>query len=252
MEKLSIVLAVIGFAVFVFTLWNHLLIKKYLRRFRGDYIHSNPLADEKYFDLKSRQEYIVSISAVVFALFTFLGYTSLTEIKKDMETRFISEQKKLDSLNEEAINKYLGLELRGNSYKDSVVNALKLVSKLKDKIKSILNKDVIKQDIYIVDPLVMGSLPKDKDDFRTVSFKDLETISGEKLPLFTTPPSIVCFSTTYSWLLVTDVTAKSFKIRPDYFTSATDLEKNGDHVKFSIWISQKSKDFSSDFSNDFR
>ena len=63
----------------------------------------------------------------------------------------------------------------------------------------------------------MGDFPrsteKDMEDFRVIKFKNLKTISGQNLPTFSAPPSIVCFSTTNSSIFVIDVTKDGFEIK---------------------------------------
>ena len=264
MENLSIILAVIGLSVLIFSIWNHILIRRHLNQFRNNYRHNSSLTDEKYFELKSKQDYIIAASTIIFALISFVGISSIKDIKSEINSQMESEKKKIEALNTSAdsTNKsFDGLKLKGKDLQDSVRSALSLVDALKVRVGGILEKDVIKQNIFIVDPLRIGDFPhskeKDLENYRIIKFKELETISGQKLPIFKVPPSIICFSTTSSSLIVKDVTTEGFKITPDGYsylvTEASGAVIAGDEVKFSLWISQKKPkgSFDESFSNDF-
>ena len=265
MENMALVLLIIGFSVLIFSVWTFLLVKRHIRQFRNNFRHSSSLTDERYFELKSKQEYIIAASAILFAVISFLGFSSLKDIKSEINNQLSIEKKRLEELNNSADSthqNFYGLQLKGKTLEDSVRSAMFLVSALKSRIGLVLDKDVIRQNIFIIDPLKMGDFPhvkeKGKEDFRQVKFKDLFTISGEKLPLFKTPPSIICFSISNSSLLVSDVTTEGFIINPQGYTfSSSETSKSviaGDHIMFSVWISQKKtgRDFSDDFSSDFR
>jgi hypothetical protein len=254
MEKITVILAFIGFGSLVFSFWTFRIVKRHIRGNRGNLTRDSDLSDLKYFELKSRQEYLVSLAAILLALLTFLGFSSLNDIKKDMQTDVQSEKTKLDSLYIAEKKQYGELSKLNSTYKDSVSLVLDKARRLKQFIEQIRNKDIIRQNIFIVDPLTIGNFPIDKNEFRTVKFKDLKTISGKALPIFKTAPSIVCFSTTYSMLIVADVTSESFKIKPELYYSDNGNDARGNKVKFSVWISQKPQagEFGSDFNDDFK
>lgn len=249
----------------VFTIWNHLSLRKHLKNFKNNYRHQSSLTDEKYFELKSKQEYIIATSAIIFALLSFVGISSIKELKAEIETQVQAERRKINSIDstaEKTHKNLAGLQLSGKDLKDSIRSAMNLVEVLKSRVISISNKDVIKQNIFIIDPLKMGDFPHSNEkyfeEFRIIKFKDLLTVNGQQLPIFKVAPSIVCFSTSFSSLIVKDVTAEGFKIKPDNFlVSSSEKSKSiidGDEIKFSVWISQKSsgKEFSDDFSDDFK
>lgn len=257
MEQLSTILVIIGIITLVFSFWSFQIVRKHIRRSENNQQLSSSIADAKYFELKSKQEFIIYASAVVVGILTFIGFSSLKEIKNELSDQLRTERQKLDSLNKSALANYHSLASEGESYSDSVKDALKLVSLLRNRVIQISTKDIIKQNIYIVDPLKIGDFPFQKGndaDFRMVKFKDLQTVSGQKLPTFKTPPSIICFSTTYSALFVQNVTTESFEIRPDMYTVPANKPDNGEHVIFSVWISQKPSagSFNDDFSKNFK
>lgn len=252
MEKISIILFFIGTAVLVFSTWTFLLVRKHIKK---SWTHElkGSLADEKYFELKSRQEYIIAVSTIVFALISYIGFSSISDIKNTINEQLATEKLKVDSLSKLANNNFMNLELKGKDYKDSVIIGLKLVNALKERYKQLASKDIIKQDIFIVDDLTIGDFKKVDDFFRLVKFGDLTTISGQKLPVFKTPPSIVVFSSTSANPAIDQVTAQSFRISPFMYTESK-VAQNEEQIKFSVWISQKpeSSSFSSDFSKEFK
>jgi hypothetical protein len=247
MNGISIILTVVAISIFVFSAWSFILLRKHLRQFKGNYKHSSSLTDEKYFELKSKQEYIIAVSTVIFALFSFIGYSSIDNIKKDIKAQVEEEMKKVAALRDSA-----------NQNLDSARSGLEIVNLLKNRVKQISSKDVIKQDIFIVDPLKIGDFPEVKQGFRLIKFKDLTTISGQKLPIFKVPPSLMCFSNSSRNIFITDITTESFKINPIrtvyLATEDSDAEPNIKDNKISLWISSKknAREFSDDFNDDFK
>ncbi len=253
MEKLSLILIFIGLSVFVFSLWTLISIKRHLSKLKNNYKFGSSFTDERYFELKSKQEYIIAISAVIFSIISFIGYTSIENIKKDMSERMQTEINRLDTL-----HKY------GKTYEDSVRGAFKILNNLKRNMQSLSAKDVINQNIFIVDPLRLNNFPylnnnKDKSGIRVIKFENLETITGNKLPKFKAPPSVVCFSSSgLTPLYISNVTGEGFHISiPQVQYLVTEESKSyaeEKDIKFSIWISQKpskKRGFDEGFSDDF-
>lgn len=264
MDKISIVLAIIGFSVLIFSYWSFRLIQKHVRRFNNSHKFSQSLNDEKYFELKARQDYIIASSAIIFAVLSFVGFASIKDIKTEMNEQMSAETKRLNKLNSsasETLTSFQGIEIKGNDLQDSMRSAMELVSILKNRVGQIFRKDIINQNIFIVDPFKINDFPlvnnNEPEGYREIKFKRLTTISGQKLPIFTIPPSVMCFSIDGTTVFITEITTEGFKVSPQTFLSIavedskTDI--NPSSKKFSLWISQKSgKDFSDDFSADFK
>jgi hypothetical protein len=264
MENLSIILIIIGVSVLIFSVWGHILLRKHLKSFKNSFRHVSTLTDERYFELKSKQEYIIAASTIIFAVLSFIGFSSIKEIKSEINSQMATEKSRIDSLNNSAnITKgsYSDLEIRGKDLADSVRNAMRFVAALKGRIGKISEKDVIRQNIFIVDPLRLGDFPHSKEknleDFRVVNFKNLRSISGQVLPSFNIPPSIVCFSSNGAIISIRDVTTEGFKINPFsysvFVTEDSKVSNTDSDVRFSVWISQKNnaKSFSDEFSDEF-
>lgn len=258
MEKLSLILVIIGLSMFTFSLWSLLSLKRHLRRTRNYYQVSDSIQDEKYFELKARQEYIIAISAIVFSIISFIGYTSIDNIKSDINSRLEKEVSKLDSLSKKANDGYLGLELRGKTYEDSVKNAFKVLAALNIRMKQLFTKDVITQNIFIVDPIRIGDFPKDPTDkynygYRIVKYSELKTINGKSLPVFKEKPSIICIANMIGTVKIKEIFVDRFIVQLESYMPKNDND-TGEDVTFTAWISQKPNlgSFSDDFSSDFK
>ena len=278
MEQLSIILIIIGAAVLIFSIWSHLIIRNHINKYNASGRVSQGLNDAKFFELKSRQDYIVAASALIFAVISFIGYGSITDIKSDLKKQFADETKRMDSsynaqkakldtmagVADETNRTFSGLKIVGKDLKDSMRSALSLVSFLKNRVGQISKKDVIRQNLFIVDALRVGDFPdvqvKGFGEFKYVAFNKLTTISGQKLPVFSEAPSIVVFSRDGAMLTVKNLTNEGFSITPNMGMYLTAEEakvpenENGNNIRFTVWISQKgdSSSFSDGFSDDFK
>jgi hypothetical protein len=258
MEKLSLLLLFIGISVFVFSLWSLILIKRHLKAFNSGYRKDSSLRDAKYFELKSKQEYIIAVSAVILSIMSFIGYTSIENIKADIRSSVQTEVDRLSNLDKQATDTYSGLTIKGHSFVDSMRSAMNIVQSLTNRMKTISAKDVIRQNIFIVDPLRIGDFPIDKSDKfhegnRIVKFADLRTVNGERLPTFKVKPSVICMATSRGTVVIEDVFVDRFVLNLQSYTPKDDKDKtDGDNITFVVWISQKpDKSFSDDFSSDF-
>jgi len=245
MEKLSVVLILIGVCILIFSIWNFFSLKKHLRQFKNNYRKTSSLTDEKYYELKSKQEYIIAVSAIIFSIISFIGYTSIDNIKTDMSDRLKAEIAKIDTLNKKANENYSGLEIRGKTYGDSVQSALKLVVVLNQKMKQLFEKDVITQNIYIVDSLRIGDFPKEKtgtnqydEGYHVIKYNILKTINGKRLPVFKSRPSIICMASSIGSVKLKEIQNDRFVVQLESYLPKNDKDR-GDDVTFTAWISQK-------------
>jgi hypothetical protein len=102
MESLSVIMATIGASVLIFSVWNHVLIRRHLKGFRNNHRHTSSLTDEKYFELKSKQEYIIAASAIIFAVLSFIGFSSIKDLRSELNTQIENDIKRLDTLKRSA------------------------------------------------------------------------------------------------------------------------------------------------------
>jgi hypothetical protein len=249
---LSITLLLIGVAVLIFSYWGFRLIRKHIKRFNNGQKFSTSLNDEKYFELKARQDYIIASSTLIFAVLSFIGYSSIKDIKTDLNNQVLAERQKIDTLKntaDETDKTFINLQITGKTLKDSMISALEIVQVLKNKVGQILAKDVIKQNLYIIDNLKMGDFPatseKNFENNKIVYFKNLTSISGQKLPEFIKPPTVLAMSINGGSVAIRKISKDGFQIATLMGLPMSEEESkvaenvNGDNVRFSVWISEK-------------
>jgi hypothetical protein len=257
METLSIVLIIIGVVVLIFSIWGFLIIRKHISKYNANQRVSQSLNGEKYYyELKARQDYIVAVSAIILALFSVLGYTSLKEIKSqissdiesDVNKQVSAKIKEVDSLSNDASLAFGGIKIEGKTLTDSMRSSLKFIVALSDKVAKIFEKEIIRQNLFIIDNLQIANFPINRykgEDYRYIHFGNLRTVSGQKLPFFEESPSVIVFTTNGGEIAVEDITKEGLKVRPWRGLPISSEEErenpNSDHLnlKFSIWISQK-------------
>ena len=234
MDKFLSVLTLIGLVVMVFSFWSFLSIRKHIRESNTGSRRSS-LTDERYFELKSKQDFIIAVSTIIFAVITFLGYSSIDSIRTELSNEFQSQRDSIEKLNSIANNNLMDLDKMSTKYKDSVLTALEMVTVLRKNINSISSKDIIKQNIFIVDPLSTTAFSKDIlgpfKGFRFIKFSKLTTILGKRLPVFNIPPSIICFSNIPGNFIIGKINKEGFYIKT---SDNSEVDQN-----FNVWISQK-------------
>lgn len=258
MEKFLAVLTLIGFIVLVFSTWSFIMVYKHIKQFKNNFHFSSALTDQKYFELKAKQEFIIAASAIVFALITFLGISSYNDIKTELSQQFKEQKESIKILSKIAMDDYLGLQEIGSTYKDSVFNTLRLVGKLNKRMNELMSKDVLNQNIFIIDPLRIGDFPEEKtigenEGYHVVKFSSLRTITGQKLPVFKVPPSVICFANSIGSVKIKEISADGFIVQLESYLPTT-KDPKGDNVTFTAWISQKpeGRSFDEGFSSEFK
>lgn len=242
MEYQSFFLVIIGILVFIFSLWGYLGVRKISRQIKSDKI--NEISIEKYFELKARQDYIIAVSAIVFSIISFIGFNSIESTKNEISEKLKNELNRIDSLRLIANENFSELELMGRDYKDSVDNAFKLLASLQARMKYLYSKDVISQNIYIVNPIRVGDLRKFPEDPKTgmeyyeVKFSNLKSINGSSLPSFKSPPTVLIASNGISSFKLKEVVEDRFTIYLESYLPQNEKDK-GESATFSVWISQK-------------
>lgn len=208
-----LVIALMALSMLVFTIWNHIVIRRTGRR------RSN-LNDDKYYELKNKQDYIIAVSAIIISSFGIFGMKTIEDGKNEIRNEYQAEKESL--LNLKKASEALTIEL--NSKKEELAGIQK-------NVESLLKKNIIQQAIYIVGGIRMKDYPgNSKDGYYLVSYKGLKTISGERIPNFSVPP-VIFVSGIGAEPVVSDVTTTGFKIT--VFSSVYD---NTDDVVCHIMI----------------
>jgi hypothetical protein len=190
------------------------------------------LKDDRYYELKYKNEFITTVAIVVIGVGGFFGYKMSDEINK----RADSLKTRLDSLDRLIISKKDTLtnyeEIQDRIDKRVKISADSLTV-LSRRINVINNKSVIKQDFYIVDNLEFPIAIK-AEPFRFY-YNKLTTIGGDPLPTFKKAPFLVAVPENASTLTIVYIGREYFEIDCGMTLGPT----NPDTAKFSILISQK-------------
>ena len=230
-----------GLISVVFTVWNFLSLRRHLNQFRRGGRPISTVTDDRYFELRSKQEYLASTALVIVGLLTFFGYHTIQTIKDDLSKEVDSSRLEITRIKVEAqsaLAEFQTLRSLSGNYADTVTDAIAAVSHLRSDLSKINRKNIIQQNIYIVERLDLSHKKKDKHYDFTVFFHELKTISGEKLPPFKMPPSIVVAARDRLWPLISEITPTSFKINIENSVTFEDIP-DPLSPQFDLWINSK-------------
>jgi hypothetical protein len=248
---LLLLISIIGFNV-----WNAINLRSLLKRPLRD----NQLNDKNYWELKYKLQYIVTIFSVLLAIAAYLGYNTIENAKesitKDIASRVDSTRKKLVTINSQIENSqsyvdssvkeadlklknYRDLFIKLSEKTDFVKKTISLSSndliEFKKQVNDINSKNIIQQNIYIVDNIQFTIPEITKFDSlnvprrKRIYFSNLSTISGDKLPIFKKPPFILAFSNQGWDFLIPSVT-------PTYFDIEVNLLRDDDTQKTNLTV----------------
>ena len=234
-------------ALIALSIWNLISIKG-LKKYNKSSIQ---ITDDRYYELKYKTEYITTIVIVVISVGAFFGYKWFEEIKKSaadnlknktdlFEAKFDSLKLKIRST-DTSIIKYQSLVVfYKNSFDNLLHNQEKIDKNIQNsdnelsviikRIQALNNKNIVKQDIYLID--IKFPMNNSKQIHRYY-YKDLTTTLGDKLPVFNKPPFLIAVADNIIdlWVMTID---------KDYFEVSTgDYSGLPDSVRFSIMLSQK-------------
>jgi len=258
------ILVIILIVFIAFSIWNAIN----LRSIKNRPLRKDELNDKHYWELKYQMQFMTTISAVVVGILTFLGYNSLREVKDSIRTEMAasvdssrrvmaatldSSRREMEILearqhivdtkltSSDSVVYRAELAIRGLTDRESILkNAISMRSgdleKLKDRIQEINSKNIIQQNIYIVDDLtwaVPTGVGADTTLFRRFYFKDLISNTGQKLPKFSKPPFVLPIASEGSLWTTQNVTSESFEINALMTTNPSEK------IKFTVFITEK-------------
>ena len=214
----------------VVVLWNTWILWRLMHRSKRNV---GSIQDEKYFDLKYNMQLMIAIFSIVVSVATAMGYTSLNNVKEELRKELTNS---IDSLN----NRLTTINSTAANIESFLSETEKItvqVDLLQGKVKSINEKNILKQNYYIVTSLKF--IVKDPSEHRTINFKDLKTNLGDRLPNFTTPPLIITVPDETIPVQVFDITNNSFSVTP-YGVQVGERDPfDGKPIVFSILILEK-------------
>lgn len=225
-----------------FTVWNTFILKRHFNRLGKSFQHASTLSDQKYFELKSRQEYIIACAIFIIGGLTLLGYRSIQDVKVEIRSEL---KKEVDSIERQQlrVSKLLESAEQINLRAEKADLTFRTTT---DKVNRILQNEIIENKTYVIKDIKFKDFPRDKYGYRTIDYQALETISGKRLPRFKKVPSIIAFSTRGGGLNFSDITTTSFKItsfthpefEEDYKLYSREQLDNLDHLVVDIWLTE--------------
>lgn len=234
---IGLLIALIGLSVW--NLYSLRDLKKYNRSYRE-------LKDDRYYELKYKNEYITTITIVVFGVGSFFGYKFFEDFKKDASDKL---KYKTDSLSFEikslrmslnpirdSVNEYKNivnkLKSDQNDVGNNIQNSYGQLFQLKREINTISNKNIVKQDFYISDNLKF-SLSGKGVITKIFYFNKLKTLVGEPFPTFEKTPFLVVVPENSAVLALEH-------LNKDYFeVSCGEYAEPLDSAMFGIMVSKK-------------
>ena len=239
-------------ALIGFNIWNAInlktIIKKPLR-------NSDSLNDNKYWELKYKMQYMITVFSIILFVAAYFGFTSLQSVKTNLKTEIQAsldstnrileniEQKQLelnikvattDSSILEAENAILGLMGREKALSGSLSMSDFSLTKLMQRISELNSKNIIQQNIYIVDNVEYSF--DTYWEFKKYYFKDLKSNTGQPLPAFKKPPFIFSVSNQGFTFALRKITSESFEMSA---SNASDPDLNNiNKFKATLFITE--------------
>jgi type II secretory pathway pseudopilin PulG len=256
---IALLIAVVGLVILF--IWNGINFS-FLKKHSSD--KNKNLDDAKYWELKSKYEFMLAVVALITAMATFLGINTLDSIKKEVKHDFqekvdsvsksftdstIKVNKKLQATNDSAallnkkVSNYLQ-QLSNNTHYLTALEAdqirlkvfdLKSNNDLQDlsrKIDSINHSNKIKSEFYLVNNVPFVNKRPDYPLDLTIYFKDLKTSSGDKLPSFKNPPVIISANLNNAFVQI----GFTYKDHFDITVSVTDTSIKANNVLYGKFI----------------
>lgn len=243
MDNLKYVLWGMALGLVVFSVLNFFQVWRHLRRNRRSSDPRTSIADMKYMELKTRQDFIISAGSVLLGLIAFIGIGTINDFKSELRTTLAKEvgdiEKKTDSLKE----KLAGLTLQGDDVGAVYTNTAEGFKKLQSDFKKLSTKDIVSQDIYIVESIRLRDHPLDKaagGNF-TVRFDKLQTVSGKPLPKFNKPPAIMCLSPNGALPQIQKVTSEAIILNVRFSAGSAGNEDDewGSATMLTLWVMER-------------
>lgn len=266
-DAVIIILVLLVITQIVFSIWNYFSLN-YLKK--KTFYANEQLNDAKYYELKSKHEFVIATISIVTTALVFLGYNSIQgmqdKLKADYDKKVESATAKLTSAEikvndlsngidgkfqqvDTSFKRYsnylLKLEMSQAIINDQAEKTKNNLNNAQARINEINSKNIFKQNLYIVENLQFDIKVIDdsteSNDWKRFYFKDLRTISGDRLPEFRKPPFIVsALSNVGSTAAIQHITKEYFDLATfQYFTTENSPSLGKSDVQyFTIMISE--------------
>ncbi len=175
------------------------------------------IPDEKYFDLKYKIQYLISIFSVILFIGVFLGYNSIQNIETkisneisesilDLKSR-IAKSDTLITRHEKSLKEF---ESEQKKIQDVLKKSNKDVLSLSDSVNELTKKTFVNPKIYICH-FLFDEKNVGNPNGEIFYFKDIPTIDKNELPIFKKEPSLF-FSAIVMQIEIFEVTKEYFRI----------------------------------------
>jgi len=226
---MEVFIYIIAVVLVISLVWNLITNRRTQKLLKAN-ISSNDrnISDQKYWELKSKNEFLIAAFSFIVAVISFLGYNTYEKAnekiyadnKQKTDSIFIAlsnAQKKTDSLKktiEVSKNNFESIKNRLDPLKSDFTELQKLINKLS-------NKNILKLNYYMINDL---NFKKDFAELDTIYYKDLRTSNGDLLPEFDNPPIISASSNYY--------TVETYSVSKDYFVTTISMGYSLPGTKF--------------------
>lgn len=244
-----IVIYILLLVIAVFTVMSFFSLKKLKNQ-----TALNPiLADEKYFELKYKLQFITSVGVVIIGVCGFLGYDKLDKFVDKFQNKTDSLDVKLKEYDEKiysidaiirnydskitAYNRFIKkIDISKNQISNNMLNSNKQLASLIDTIDIIKKRNILDKSFYVIDNLIK----KNDTVIEKYYFKDLTTIIGDRLPNFNKKPVLFIIPQSGAQLVTKTVTSEYIEVG---FSSYTSWEKDDPkNFAFGLLIAKRAQE----------
>lgn len=178
--------------------------------------HQRNTDDIRYFELKSKYEFLVSAVTLFTVVFVYLGISTKENLENEFREKLNNELKpSIDSIKNAKIEYEIfktEVNKEISTYKDVISGSVQKINDMsstqneiykrslqsskglkmaENKINTISNMNILKKEFYIIDNLKISNSVFSKGMTEKIFFKDLITTSGDKLPQFEYEPVVI-------------------------------------------------------------
>lgn len=239
MQAFTIVLLIIiSFLLLLDVILLYLIQKNPITRKRNSF-------DKRYFELKFELRVLEAVAAILLFVGTFLGVSSLNEIKEDYKSDLEEEIRILRTTTGDLEKKVSNYAEALDSLKSEEGQSIENLSDVKREFGIINNKVTRTQEalkystrIYVANNLTFKTDKNEEKRAQKYWFKDLRTIYGEKLPVFKTAPLVLTQVKKGGVGLITvDITKDFVELRLSQESLMLYDAQLSDH-NFDMWIAE--------------
>lgn len=206
--------------IIILQVWNLVTLRQMRRQ------GNSPITDPQYNELKSKQEFMVAVGALLLSAAGYFGFSTWKDseatIKKEMTQSLDTLRNQIDTSKVKFVKGLADIELTSDRARE-----------ISTELEELKQKDVL-QESYLVTDLYYRSYEDRDAKPKRLYFKDMKTIKGKRLPRFSRPPKIFMYGS--SGLMYTLKTTSEYIDVVSYFHNYYDEKKGYIDLPISILI----------------